>query len=663
MTSPAKPPAPGSLPNPSGRAPCVRFGPFEADLEARELRRDGRRVKLQGKAFDVLVVLLRNPGGFVTREALERELWPGGTYVDFEHGLNNVVRKLREALGDDAHSPRYVETVPRHGYRFIAPVTVIAAAPAPLAGATAAASESGPLRPGGAVPRRGLALALLVLALGIVAAWWPRIESAFRTTDTTIRSLAVLPLLDLSAARDHEYFADGMTEALITELGRLPDLKVISRTSAMAYKGSSLTLPDIARRLGVDAVVEGSVAVEGDRVRVTAQLVDARRDRHLWAENYDGSLDETLALQAELASAIAGQVESRLTPQQVARWRSPGRVDRAAQDAYLRGRYFWNQRTREGFAKARESFESAIAVDPNYALAHAGLADTYGLMSIQGYDLVPPQEAMSRARQEAERALELDDSLAEPHASLAWVYFNYDWDFAAAEREFKRAIALNPGYATAHQWYANLLCILGRFDEASVEIGRALELDPLSRVINNEAGWPLGYLGKHEEAIAQYRRAMELDPLYPTPHLPTGLEYEDMGRYEDAIAEYRTFERLSGEGPTAAAYIAHAEAKRGRRDEAQRILRGLEEADKAGYVSPYEYALVYAGLGERDAMFAALERALAERSDFLLYLGVDSAWREYRSDPRFAALLGRIGLPLAAPRPDGRPAGAVSTAP
>jgi TolB-like protein len=370
----------------------------------------------------------------------------------------------------------------------------------------------------------------------------------FVTPDSTIRSLAVLPLLDLSAARDREYFADGMTEALIAELSRLPDLKVISRTSAMTYKGSSRTLPDIARRLGVDAVVEGSVSVDHDRVRVTAQLIDARTDRHLWAENYERSLDETLALQAELASAIAQQVEAKLTPQQAARWRAPGRVDRSAQDAYLRGRHFWNQRTREGFAKARDSFEAAVAADPSYALAHAGLADTYGLMSIQGYDLVPPQEAMSRAREEAKRALELDDSLAEPHASLAWVNFNYDWDFAAAEREFKRAITLNPGYATAHQWYANLLCILGRFDEASLEIGRALELDPLSRVINNEAGWPLGYLGHHEEAIAQYRRALDLDPQYPTPHLAMGLEYEDMGRYEDAIAEYRTFERLGVDG-------------------------------------------------------------------------------------------------------------------
>jgi tetratricopeptide (TPR) repeat protein len=438
-----------------------------------------------------------------------------------------------------------------------------------------------------------------------------------------------------------------MTEALIADLAKIRALRVISRTSAMRFKGVRRPLPDIARELGVDAVVEGSVAVDEGRVRVTAQLIDARSDRHLWAETYERSLDETLALQAELASAIARQVESRLTPQQVARWSSPGRVDRTAQDAYLRGRYFWNQRTREGFAKARESFAAAIAADPGFALAHAGLADTYGLMSIQGYDLVPPQEAMSRARAEAERALELDDSLAEPHASLAWVYFNYDWDFAAAEREFRRAITLNPGYATAHQWYANLLCILGRFDEASVEIGRALELDPLSRVINNEAGWPLGYLGRHEEAIAQYRRAIELDPLYPTPHLATGLEYEDMGRYEDAIAEYRTFERLSGEGPTAAAYIAHAEAKRGRRDEAQRILRELEKSDKTGYVSPYEYALVYAGLGDREPMFEAFAKALDERSDFLLYLGVDAAWREYRSDPRFVALLERIGLPVA----------------
>ncbi len=641
-----KPPEPASTHSPQGRLPAVRFGPFEADLESRELRRDGRRIRLPGKAFEVLIALLRTPGGFVTREELERDLWPEGTYVDFEHGLNSLVRKLREALGDDAHAARYVETVPRHGYRFIAPVAVVAAPPAPIAVVAEA-----PARATHDARKRGLALAAIVLALGVLAAWWPRIDRALERSDPTIRSLAVLPLRDLSAASDHEYFADGMTEALITELSRLPDLKVISRTSAMTYKASPTTLPEIARRLGVDAVVEGSVALEKDRVRISAQLVDARADRHLWAENYERSLDETWALQAELASDIARQVQSRLTPQQAARWQSPRPVERPAYDAYLRGRYFWNQRTREGFAKAISSFEEAVTADPGYALAHAGLADTYGLMAIQGYDLVPPHEAMPRARQAASRALELDGSLAEPHASIAWVSFNYDWDFAGAEREFRRAIALNPGYATAHQWYANLLCILGRFDEAAVEIGRALELDPLSRVINNEAGWPLGYLGRHEEAIAQYRRAMQLDPLYPTPHLATGLEYEDMGRYEDAIAEYRTFERLSGEGPTAAAYIAHAEARRGRPDEARRMLRQLEAVDRTGYVSPYEYALVHAGLGDRDAMFAALAKALEERSDFLLYLGVDSAWREYRSDPRFAALLARIGLPAGTARP------------
>jgi tetratricopeptide (TPR) repeat protein len=435
-----------------------------------------------------------------------------------------------------------------------------------------------------------------------------------------------------------------MTEALITELSRVPDLKVISRTSAMTFKGSTKTLPEIAHRLGVDAVVEGSVARDGDQVRVTVQLIDARTDQHLWAQSYASAVEETLALEAELASAIAGQVESRLSAQQVARWRAAGRVDRQAQDEYLRGRYFWNLRTREGFAKALEHFQAAIAADPKYAQAWAGLADTYGLMPINGYDLVPPREAMPRARQAVERALELDDSLAEAHASIAWVSFNYDWDFTAAEREFKRAIELNPGYATGHQWYANLLCILGRFDEASAEYRLALELDPLSRVINIEAGWPLGYLGLHEEAIAQYRRAIELDPQYPTPHVAIGIEYEDLGRYDDAIAEYRTYGRLSGEEPSATAYVAHAEALAGRREAAVALLRRLESQRASRYISNYEFALVNAGLGDRDSMFAALAKGLEERSDFMIYLAVDSFWRPYRDDPRFAAILDRIGL-------------------
>lgn len=631
----------------------LAFGVFELDLRRRELRRQGARVHLQDKPYELLVALIERAGDEVSRAELRERLWPEGAFVDFEAGINTAVAKLREALGDDAEAARFIETHARHGYRFVAPVNAAAshAGASPLAPAPPPAL---PAAPGSAavpatatpdstrrLPRRRWFLAAAAVALLALAGFGLR---EWRRPAQPIRSLAVLPLADHSKDPTF-YFADGMTEALITQLAKLGSLRVISRTSISGYKDSRKRLPDIARELGVDAIVEGAIVRAGERFRLDVQLIDGRTDSHLWAESYERSLAEVPALQTELARTIAGEVAIELTPGEAARLGPSRRVDPRAQEAYLRGRYFWNLRTADGFRRALQEFTAATAINPQYAEAYAGLADTYGLMAISGYDLLPPGEAMPKAREAARRALALDESLAEAHASIGWVSYAYDWEFPAAEREFRRAIELRPGYATAHQWYSNYLCAMGRLDEATEEIGRALALDPLSRVILNEAAWPHYYGRRHRLEIAAYRKVLAMAPDYPTPHLELGIAFDVSGRYQEALAEYATFSRLTGGSSTALAYTVHAEGKQGNRERASALLAQLEQSASQGYVPPYDMAVANAGLGDWDAFFAWLEKAYAERSDALLYLAVDPMFAELHDDPRFTALVRRIGLP------------------
>jgi TolB-like protein/DNA-binding winged helix-turn-helix (wHTH) protein/Tfp pilus assembly protein PilF len=633
----------------------VRFGVFEVDLRAGELRRSGSKVKLQEQPFQVLAMLLERPGEVVTREAIQQKLWPSDTFVDFEHSINAAVKRLREALDDDADNPRFVETLPRRGYRFIAQVA--AASPPPEA--VEAISYRHPRRGDVKSPLQGrLAVAimaifatLLALNVGGLREWVMRAVAAVSDRRAAvgtpplqkIESIAVLPLENLSGDKEQEYFADGMTDELITNLGKISALRVISRTSAMHYKGTKKRLPEIAKELNVAAIVEGTVQRSGDRVRITANLLHAPTDRHLWAESYERDLRDILAMQSDLARAIAREVQAKLTPQEQTRLASVGLVDPEAYQAYVMGRYFWSKRTEDGLKKAITYFEQALKRDPGYAVAWAGLADCYNLLA--NFDFLPPKEGFPKAKEAATKALELDETLAEGHTSLGYVKTNYDWDWPGAERELKRALALNPNYATAHHWYSDHLMVVGRHEEAIAEIKRAQQLDPLSLIINAVAGFQFQRARRYDQAVEQLRKTLEMDPIFPVAHLWLAQTYEQTGHYGSAIAEHQKARTALGGGSYAVAALGYAYAAAGKRNEARRILTELNERDKTAYVSPYAIGVVHLGLKQEDKALEWLERAYEDRDVRMVELKSDPRLDPLRSNPRFQDLLRRMNFP------------------
>jgi serine/threonine protein kinase/TolB-like protein/Tfp pilus assembly protein PilF len=458
-----------------------------------------------------------------------------------------------------------------------------------------------------------------------------------------IESIAVLPLANLSGDPEQEYFSDGMTEELITNLGKISALRVISRTSVMRYKKTEKPLPQIARELGVDGIVEGSVLRVGDRVRITAQLIQAEQERHLWAESYERDLRDILALQSEVARAIANEIRLKLTPQEQVRLASVRPVNPDAHEAYLKARYYWNLRTEEGLKKSIQYFQQAIEKDPGYALAYAGLADSYAVLA--AYNVMAPKEAYPRAKVAAFKALEMDETLAEAHAALGDARGRYDWDWVGAEKEYKRAIELNPSYATAHQWYAEYLSAMGRHNEAIAEAKRAQELDPLSLIINASGCWVFFHARRYDEAIAQYRSTLELNAGFYPAHLYLGRAYEQKKLYEQAISEHQKAIALEQGNPLLAAELARAYAAAGKRTEALKIISDLRELSKPTYVPSYQIAQVYTALGDTDRAFAWLEKAYDYRSATLFMLKVDPRVDRLRSDPRFQDLLRRMNFP------------------
>jgi TolB-like protein/DNA-binding winged helix-turn-helix (wHTH) protein/Tfp pilus assembly protein PilF len=633
----------------SGR---LRFGVFEADLRAGELKQRGLRIRLQEQPFQVLAMLLERPGELVTREELREKIW-GQTVVDFDHGLNKAINKIREALGDSAENPRFVETVARRGYRFLADVTPIATAPdrAPRPEAERlvppADSDRVELTDVGVRPKRsyrrrawtgvGLGLALMVAAS---LSWILYSESRL---SPKIRSLAVLPLESLSGDASQDYFTDGMTDALIADLGQISALRVISRTSAMAYKRVHRPLSEIARELNVEAVVEGTVLRSGERVRITAQLIQVSNERHLWAQSYEGDLQDTLALQNSVARAIAEQIQVTLNPQEEAALKKADPVNPEAYEAYLRGRYFWNKRTKEGLLKATDYFRHAIDTDPNYARAYSGLADSYALSGDWEYGILSPQDAFPRAKAAATKALALDDNLSEAHTSLAFIQDLYDWDWASAEKQYKRALALNPGYATAHHWYAWHLIVMGRNAEGIAESKRAENLDPLSLIISADLADALCIAHRYDESVEQSQKTIEMDPHFAVAHYELGQALEQKQRHDEAIVEFRRAIELSGENTTFESNLANAYAVSGRKEEAMNIVKDLESRQSQGSSTDASIALIYVGLGDNDRAMIWLNKAYQAR--FNPSILMRPVFDPLRPDPRFQDLLHRIGLP------------------
>jgi TolB-like protein/DNA-binding winged helix-turn-helix (wHTH) protein/Tfp pilus assembly protein PilF len=631
------------------------FGVFELDLRAGELRKRGLRIRLQQQPFQVLALLLERAGQVVGREELQKALWPADTFVDFDHGLNKAINKIREALGDSAESPRFVETVARRGYRFIADVkvaeTVSVGSPSPAIHSLAVTDSppatdahppqneavkiatSTPVSPAWAIA------ALLMLVLLGLAAW--RFSRAGHA-GTVIRSLAVLPLENLSNDASQEYFADGMTDELISDLGQISALRVISRTSMMAYKHTRKSLPEIARELNVDAVVEGTVLHSGDEVRITAQLIEGAADRHVWSQSYQGQLRNTLALQNTVAKAIADQIRISVNPQEQAALASVRVVNPVAYESYLKGRYFWNKRTAESLKVALAYFNQAIDEDPKYARAYAGLADTYALLGDWQYAVMTPKDALPKAKAAAMKALELDDSLGEAHTSLAFCLDGFDWNLDAAGKEFQRGVELSPGYATAHHWYAWHLALFHRYTEAIAEMRKAESVDPLSLVINADLAELLALAHSYDESIQQSRRTIEMDPNFGLAHNHLGQAYLQKHMNDDAIAELRQAVKLSGGSATCLANLARAYVASGNRSEASQILNELKKRSSASQSYAPEIAIVYGALGDTDQAMSWLEKGFEERFNpgVLIRPGLDPL----RSDPRFEDLVRRVGL-------------------
>lgn len=620
----------------------LRFGQFEFDVCTAEMYKEGKRIKLQEQPGQVLTLLIERPGELVSREELRKRLWPNDTFVDFDHGVNIAVNKLRDALGDSAEKPRFIETLPRRGYRFIAPVEV---PKAPRKGESSARAANSPTSPTGArsIPwRRVLLPALLALSLGAVFFTFIGYWRGRSGNSNTIRSLAVLPLENLSRDPVQDYFADGMTDELITRLAKLQTLKVISRSSVMRYKRTDKSLPEIARELNVDGIIEGTVLRSGNRVRITAQLIRAANDQHLWAETYEGDMEDVLRLQDSVARTVAAEIRVKLGPEVEQRLAKSPSVNPAAYEAYLRGLYyFYDNSTDAGLPAARHYFEEAIAKDPQYAPAYAGLADYYFLSDFP----FPHREDIEKARGLAAKALHLDDGVAEAHIALANVLFRCDWNWVEAEKEFKRGIELNPNTPSSYLHYAMYLGVLGRHDEAIAAMKHAVELDPYSALMYTELGVVLVWSGRYDEAAEQARKAIHIDSSSAGSHSVLASAYDQLGRYDEAIVEYLETDTLEGINPSAVANFKRAYASSGINGYRRKRLEWEIDRERSGKGNYFLMAKLSAELGDANAAFQWLEKTYRERLYTMPNIKVAPGLRSLRGDPRFADLVRRVGLP------------------
>jgi TolB-like protein/DNA-binding winged helix-turn-helix (wHTH) protein len=620
-----------------------QFGVFDLDLASGELRKQGVRIKLQEQPLQVLQILLERAGRVVTKEELQKRIWPSETFVDFDHGLHSTIARLREALSDSPENPRFIETLPRRGYRFVAPVTEICAANRGAEREPAVRAD----RPGASLRRYGASVLagllggglLLALVLGLdvggVGRWLRR------ASNQPVTSLAVLPLQNLSGDPAQEYFAEGMTEQLITNLAQLPNLHVISHTSVMQYQGTKKPLRQIGRELNVDAVVEGSVMRSGQRVLITAQLLDARTDTHLWARRYERDLNDVLILQGEMSRAIADEIQVKLTNQQQSNFSDVAQVNPEAQEAYLQGRYHLNKGDAAEIRKAIDYFQQALSKSPRDARSYAGLADSY--MALDDF-YEAPEKTMPKAKEAAQNAVDLNVNLAEAHTSLGAVHFLYDWDWAAAQKEIRQAIQLNPGSADAHMWYAEFLAQMGQSPEAISEIKRAEALDPLSLAVHVQAGWVF-YLARHDdEAMAEWGKSLDLEPNFAVSHTSIWAAYLQKSEFRKIVRDLPK-EGQSIDSTLELAALAGSYAAAGKRSEAEHTLTKLNAISKTRYVCPYEMGTAHAMLGNKDEAIGWLQKGYRVHSGCMPDMKTDPRLDSLRTDPRFQELLRSLHFP------------------
>jgi TolB-like protein/DNA-binding winged helix-turn-helix (wHTH) protein/Tfp pilus assembly protein PilF len=618
------------------------FGRFRLDSVERVLLADSHPVALTPKAIETLLELLKNSGHILEKDELLKRVWPD-TFVE-EGTLVQNISTLRKVLGEAPDDSAYIETIPRRGYRFagtvhqtdFVPVSEENFLPVPVVTVRRAG-------------RTGWIVGLAIAAVSLVTLFLVR-ERIWTRPDPAPKKilLAVLPFENLSGDSQQEYFSSGLTEEMITQLGDLEPnrLGVIARTSAMQYKGARKDTRQIGRELGVDYILEGSVRREGDRVRITAQLIQVKDQTHLWAKDYDRNLRDILALQSDVASSIAREIKLKLTSEENARLANVPALNPDAYELYLKGRYFWNKRTEDGFIKAIRYFEQATVLDPNYAQPYAGSADAYALLGSMPNLEISRGEAMPKAKAAALKALQLNDSLAEAHTSLAFVEMQYEWDWPGSEKEFKRALELNPNYATAHQWYAICLMAQGRPAEALEEEHRAQQADPLSIIIKTDTAQLLVYSGRYDEAIQQAQRALEIDPGFFLAHIYLAEAYIAKQESQVAISEFQKALAISNGDVWASSAIARTYALAGQRRKSEAGLRDMVHAAKNREDLALQLATVYAAQGENDQAFAWLEKAYQRRDGSLILLNVGTGFQSLHVDPRFADLDRRIGLPL-----------------
>ena len=617
------------------------FGPFHLDPTERKLLRGNEIVALTPKAFDTLHLLVRNSGRVLEKDELISMLWPD-TFVE-EGSLSNHIFLLRKALGED---PGFIETVPRRGYRFVGAVRQFPVAPAahlekpPEVGAPIIASLSAKARRSWR-SRAGLGISAFALLASLVVAGW-----FYRGTGRggeTIDSLAVLPFLNSNADPNTEYLSDGLTESLINSLSQLPNLKVMSRDSAFRFKGKETDPQTIGRELNVRAIFKGKVTQRGDTLNISAELINARDGSHIWGQQYDRKLADMVTLREEIAREMASALRIRLTGAEEKRLTKSYTTNPEAYQDYLKGRYWLNKGTEEGFNKGTEYFQQAIAKDPGYAIAYSGLSDSYS--SLAEFGAVPAKEGYLRAKDAALKALELDGTLAEAHSSLALIKSSYDWDWSGADKEFRRAIELNPSYTDAHRLHAEVLWQTGRLDDAIAETKLTLELDPLSLDANNDLGLEFFLARQYNQAIEQEGKVLELDPNYIVAHYFRGVAYLKESMHKESMREFEKAVAISPSDMVALTGLGYGYAVTGKTVEARKVLDKLNALSKQQYVSAVWRAKIYAGLVEKDKAFEWLEKAYEDRSIVSVgYIKTNPMFDPLRSDPRYADLLRRTNL-------------------